>query len=207
MRSSLKIRESLEFYSWNDIRNNPSVDEKTQRQKYLSKVAQQIGYRGRARTLGVGLSGASPCPIESQTHSAALPTDAIERAWQTKNSPEYLTADSCCFLQTVQFPVDVAQTPFHFPHSAVHNCTSWHHQSGEHRDSTQIACRAGQGKSLTNQPGFVLTSWGALGKSGSFAVKCGNGINYLGDSVAVFVLLQWNPFIPGEPFIGHTPKH
>ena len=47
------------------------------------------------------------------------------------------------------------------------------------RDSTQIACRAGQGKSLTNQPGFVIASWGALGKSDSFAVKCGDGINYL----------------------------
>lgn len=51
--------------------------------------------------------------------------------------------------------------------------------TGEHRDSTQIACRAGQGKSLANQPGCVLTSWGALGKSGSFAVKCGDEINYL----------------------------
>ena len=179
MRSSLKIRENLEFLSWNYLRNNPSVDEETQRQKYLSKVSQQIVCRGRARTLGAGLFGASPYPMESQTHSAGLPTDAIERAWQTRNFPEYLTAGSCCFLQIVQFPVDVAQTPFHFPHSAVHDCTSWHHQSREHRDSTQIACRAGQGKSLTNQPGFVVDSWGALGKSDSFAVKCGDGINYL----------------------------
>ena len=115
------------------IRNNPSVDEETQRQKYLSKVTQQIGYRGRARTLDVGLSGASPCPIESQTHSAGLPTDAIERAWQTKNSPEYLTADSCCLLQTVQFPVDAIQTPFHFPHSAVHD---WRAQR-QHSDCLQ----------------------------------------------------------------------
>lgn len=69
-----------------------------------NKLAAEAGLEPQA----LGVFGAAPCPMESQTHSAGLPTDAVERAWQTRNSSKYLTADSCCFFQTLHSPVDVA---------------------------------------------------------------------------------------------------
>ena len=57
------------------------------RQNYLPKVTRQIGCKVRARTLGSEVFGAASCPVEPQTHSAGLPTDAEEGAWQTENAP------------------------------------------------------------------------------------------------------------------------
>lgn len=122
LRSSLKMRESLEFSGWKGLGNNLSIEEGMQRHNYLPGVTWQMGGRGRAGLLGSGFSGAASGPGEPQTHSAGV-----------RNSPEVSLGAAAaswrlCRWQCLQLPRYPGQ-----------DGPSQHQQPRKHGGSTKTA--------------------------------------------------------------------
>lgn len=137
----------------------------------------------------------------------------LQKLKKELGKPQTSHGDHCCCFKRVHSHVAVTQTPFHCPHSTVHDFMSWHHQPRRHRDSTQeFLTDRWRWESSTNHLGSALTNGVTVGKS-QFSdfrllrLKCGHGISYLWGPSGSFCSAALEPFIPGGPFIDHPPQH